>query len=59
MFELYSLDELKAEMRQDAEAVDAMADAAMRHVLDWIDREAEREEALAEQTRKTTARNKG
>lgn len=57
-FELYTIDELREEMRKDLEAADKTAKAAMQEVIDWVEQKAAKEESLTKRTRQTTNRRK-
>lgn len=57
-FDLYTLDELRAEMRQDLAAINKMVEVAEQHTADWIISETAKEEALAKRIRQTTVKNR-
>ena len=57
-FEPYTLNELKAEMRRDMEAVDKMVEAAEKYVAECIKQETEKQRALAKRIRQTTGKHR-
>lgn len=57
-FDLYTLDELKAEMRQDLAAVDKMVEASCEDVIVAAEREIEKQESIAKNINKTLAKDR-